>query len=187
MKKISVILLFVGVCFSLFANIGCNNPEKNNNTDQSINENYVKGDTLWAEYLTDVFIKRNPDYITYDASNVEWAYEVGVMLNAFWNVYQKTKDQKYFDYIKKNIDYYIDNDGNIKTYVFKKLRLDDITPGSAVLDLYQATGKEKYKKAASLLRKQLSEQPRIKQGGFWHKEIYPHQMWLDGMYMSEPF
>ena len=187
MKKNVTLVAFTGLVILSFFTIQCNSEGKKNDLTQSINKNYVKGDTLWAEYLTDVFIKRNPKHITYDINKIDWNYEEGVMLNAFWNVYQKTKDQKYFDYIKKNIDYYIDSSGNINTYVFKKFRLDDITPGSAVLDLYQATGNEKYKKAAELLRKQLSEQPRNKQGGFWHKEIYPHQMWLDGMYMAEPF
>lgn len=52
---------------------------------------------------------------------------------------------------------------------------------------FKETGEEKYRKAAELLRSQLEKHPRTKEGGFWHKKIYPHQMWLDGLYMGTPF
>jgi unsaturated rhamnogalacturonyl hydrolase len=59
--------------------------------------------------------------------------------------------------------------------------------GSAVLMVYRVTGEAKYKKAADLIRSQLKDHPRTNEGGFWHKKIYPYQMWLDGLYMGEPF
>jgi len=141
----------------------------------------------WPKLLSDAVIENYPKLAEYDMNRISWNYELGVVLNSIWKVWLKTKDPKYFNYVKKNIDYFISNEGNIKTYVFKKFRLDDIAPGRVVLDLYKATHENKYKIAADILRKQLSEQPRTKEGGFWHKEIYPHQMWLDGLYMAEPF
>jgi len=144
-------------------------------------------DTVWSTLMTDAFIARHQEHISYDQSNPKWDYEQGVMLHAIWIVYNKTHDQKYFDYIKRDLDYYLSGSGKIKTYDFKKFRLDDITSGRTLLDLYQSTKEPKYKEAAELLRKQLSEQPRTPEGGFWHKEIYPEQMWLDGLYMAEPF
>ncbi len=140
----------------------------------------------WSVRMTNAVLFRLPNYLTYD-STMEWNYEEGVLLHAIWKVWQRTGDRKYFDYVKKSIDYYVTKDGKIRTYDFDKFRLDDITPGRVVLDLYGATKEQKYKEAALLLRKQLKEQSRIKEGGFWHKKIYPNQMWLDGLYMAEPF
>jgi unsaturated rhamnogalacturonyl hydrolase len=65
--------------------------------------------------------------------------------------------------------------------------LDMIAGGRALLFLYEQTKQEKYRLAANLLRTQLCAQPRTRAGGFWHKKIYPYQMWLDGLYMAEPF
>ncbi len=147
----------------------------------------VRGnDVPWSVRMTDGVMKRLPDYLTHD-STMAWNYEEGVLLNAVWRVREKTGDRKYFDYVQKSIDHYVDSNGTIETYHFDEFRLDDIAPGRVVLDLYGATKEARYKKAAFLLRKQLREQPRIKAGGFWHKKIYPHQMWLDGLYMAEPF
>src|SRR5678809_936966 len=64
---------------------------------------------------------------------------------------------------------------------------DHVNNGKLVLLLYRVLGKEKYKKAADLLRSQLKTHPRTKEGGFWHKKIYTNQMWLDGLYMGGPF
>jgi unsaturated rhamnogalacturonyl hydrolase len=105
-------------------------------------------------------------------------------LEALW---RNTGDPDYFNYIKKNIDYYVTDDGNIKTYDKESYNLDMVKDGNALLLLYNVTGDEKYFKAASLLRDQLRTQPRTNEGGFWHKKVYPWQMWLDGLYMAEPF
>lgn len=85
------------------------------------------------------------------------------------------------------MDKYIQPDGNIKTYDFLEYNIDHVTPGRILLLLYRTTKDEKYKKAAQLLREQLTWQPRTKEGGFWHKHRYPYQMWLDGLYMGDLF
>jgi unsaturated rhamnogalacturonyl hydrolase len=89
--------------------------------------------------------------------------------------------------MQKSMDHFVDDQGNIRTYKFADYNLDNILCGRILLTLYKVTGQQKYYKAASTLRKQLAEQPRINEGGFWHKKIYPDQMWLDGLYMAEPF
>lgn len=116
-----------------------------------------------------------------------WAYDQGVVYSGMQDVWQSTGDPQYFDFIQKNIDAYVDDAGNIRSYEMDKHRLDDILNGRAVLMLYKVTGKEKYLKAAQQIRRQLQEQPRNSFGGFWHKDVYPDQMWLDGLYMAEPF
>lgn len=116
-----------------------------------------------------------------------WHYEIGVMLKAIEMVWRKTMLSKYFDYIRSNMDYFIDSSGNINTYTLNEYNLDQINTGKSILTLYRETGEEKYKKAAFLLREQLKNHPRTTEGGFWHKQIYPSQMWLDGIYMEAPF
>ena len=116
-----------------------------------------------------------------------WDYEQGLYLKALEWVYQRTGDAKYFTYIQKNINSFVSPSGEIRTYKASEFNSDNITTGRALLFLYQELNTEKYKKAADLLMKQISTQPRTKQGGFWHKDRYPDQMWLDGLYMLEPF
>lgn len=117
----------------------------------------------------------------------KWCYEFGLILKALQGVWEKTGDIRFFKYIKENIDRFIDAEGNIKDYDPEELNLDHINPGKILLLLYNETSDDRYKKAAHILRNQLDKQPRNLQGGFWHKQIYPHQMWLDGVYMSSPF
>jgi unsaturated rhamnogalacturonyl hydrolase len=116
-----------------------------------------------------------------------WRYEPGVVLLAIKQVWLKTGDQKYYDYIKRNMDEFVGPDGEIRTYRLEEYNLDQINEGKLLFLLYETTGDERYKNAAYLLRKQLQTQPRTSARGFWHKQIYPYQMWLDGIYMASPF
>ncbi len=146
-------------------------------------------ESLTAKKLIDNFLKLHPDTVAYktEVKSYNWNYEQGLILQSFYEMWKETGEHRYLDYIKKNIDYYVQDDGNIKTYEMDKFNLDNISSGRAVLNLYKVTKLEKYKKAADILRKQIKLQPRTESGGFWHKKIYPNQMWLDGLYMAEPF
>lgn len=146
-------------------------------------------DEITPALLADNFITIHPDTIAYptEAKSYKWNYEQGLILEALYRVWAKTKQRKYFDYIKKNIDYYVEEDGTIKTYVMNSFNIDNIAPGRILLRLYEATKEAKYKMAADSLMAQLMMHPRTSEGGFWHKKIYPNQMWLDGLYMAEPF
>ncbi len=181
-----VLILFLALATSFEFTLGLNSEGKSK-TSIVKKTKVISSDTVWSTLMTDSFIKQHPKLVSYNQEKLKWDYEQGVILHAIWMVYQKTREQKYFDYIKHDLDSYLSKDGKIKTYDFKKFRLDDITPGRTLLDLYQSSKEEKYKVAAKLLRKQLSEQPRTPEGGFWHKDIYSEQMWLDGLYMAEPF
>lgn len=116
-----------------------------------------------------------------------WNYEIGVVLTGFERLWKVTGDNMYIEYTKNIIDHFISADGSIRTYVMEEYNSDNIPPGRQLLRLYDIYKEEKYKKAAALLRQQLSWQPRNRVGGFWHKLKYPSQMWLDGLYMIEPF
>ncbi|MDQ6479730.1 glycoside hydrolase family 88 protein [Dyadobacter sp. LHD-138] len=140
--------------------------------------------------MADSFISWNKDSILVgEAKRSNWNYEQGLMLKALERVFYRTGEGKYFEYIRKDEDQFVKLDGSIRTYDFSSFNLDNIPTGRALLTLYQQTqpDKEKYKKAADLLWKQLAEQPRTKEGGYWHKKRYPNQMWLDGLFMAEPF
>jgi unsaturated rhamnogalacturonyl hydrolase len=120
-------------------------------------------------------------------SSAKWSYDMGVILKGFEGIWRNTGDVKYYNYILKQMDFFVQDDGTIKTYQPNEYNIDHINNGKLVLLLYRVTQKEKYLKAAKLLRDQLRTHPRTKEGGFWHKQIYPYQMWLDGLYMGAPF
>jgi unsaturated rhamnogalacturonyl hydrolase len=143
----------------------------------------------WSVRMADSFMKRYPNTISYpgESKRGHWTYEQGVMLEAIRRMWVATGDEKYFSYVKRNIDEFVGNDGSIRTYEYSAFNLDNIPPGRQLLMLYQNTHDEKYRKASDELRRQLANQPRTHEGGFWHKKIYPYQMWLDGIYMAEPF
>jgi unsaturated rhamnogalacturonyl hydrolase len=116
-----------------------------------------------------------------------WVYQESVVLRGMEEIYKTTGDKKYYDYIKRHVDYYVQPDGSIRTYKVDEYSIDNIPMGRIALYLYKTTGEEKYRKAVQAVNKQLEGMPRTKEGGLWHKAIYPWQMWLDGLYMGQPF
>lgn len=116
-----------------------------------------------------------------------WNYIDGCMITALLCAAEITGEQRYADFAEEFIDYYVSEDGSIRGYSQEKFNLDDVNEGRVLFDLYKKTGKEKYKKAIFLLREQLEKQPRTITGNFWHKQIYPNQIWLDGLYMAQVF
>ena len=173
-NKISCLLFLM-----LFIIIGCNINKQNIENEKSIT----------SKQLVDNFINIHPDTIAYpnEAKSYKWNYEQGLIMEAMYRVWKSTNEENISNYIKKNVDYYVAEDGSIKTYVYNSFNLDNVAPGRVLLDLYETNKSEKYKTAADTLLKQLLNQPRTNEGGFWHKKIYPDQMWLDGLYMAEPF
>lgn len=116
-----------------------------------------------------------------------WNYIDGCMMTALLSMAEITGEREYFDFVEGFIDSYILDDGTIRTYAPEKYNLDDINEGRVLLPLYRATGKEKYRLAAQKLKHHLDTQPRTIEGNFWHKAIYPNQVWLDGIYMAQVF
>lgn len=116
-----------------------------------------------------------------------WTYEQGVQMKAVEQVWYATGEPKYFDFIKRGMDFWLDKEGKLSRYNLEEYNIDHITPGRGLMTLYRVTNEAKYKQAVELIRSQLKTHPRTKEGGFWHKKIYPWQMWLDGLYMGQPF
>lgn len=142
----------------------------------------------WSVRMADSEMKRNPEPWMIDFRETpKWEYTQGLVLKAILQVWQATGEDKYFRYVLAYYDQFIDSTGNILTYRLDEYNIDRINPGKPLFLLYEKTGDEKFKKAILLLRKQMQTHPRTSEGGFWHKNIYPHQMWLDGIYMASPF
>lgn len=142
----------------------------------------------WAEKMAATVMTVWKDSLSAgEGRPVRWSYDQGVVLKGIEGLWYKTGNVKYFNYLQKSMDLFVNDDGTIRTYSQQDYNIDNVLCGNILLTLFNVTGKEKYYKAVRMLREQLKEQPRTKEGGFWHKKIYPNQMWLDGLYMGEPF
>lgn len=122
-----------------------------------------------------------------EGKKVEWNYIDGCMLTALMEMTSITGDERYAAFAEKVIDHFVQEDGNILTLKPEKANLDDINEGRVLFELYRKTGTKKYRLAADRLMEQVKAQPRTWEGNFWHKAIYPDQVWLDGIYMAQPF
>ncbi|MBQ4465796.1 MAG: glycoside hydrolase family 88 protein [Oscillospiraceae bacterium] len=144
-------------------------------------------------YLKRLIDGSTPDRPLWNIENIRqgkpahWNYIDGCMITALLSASEITGEQNYADFAEKFIDYYVQEDGSILGYEKPKYNLDDINEGRVLFDLYEMTGKEKYRMAIERLHEQLLEQPRTETGNFWHKKIYPDQVWLDGIYMAQVF
>lgn len=116
-----------------------------------------------------------------------WNYIDGCMMIALLNMYRITGEKRYYDFAENFLSYYVFEDGSIRGYSEEDYNLDNICEGRVLFDVYAMSGKEKYRKAMETLRGQLRRQPRTWEGNFWHKAIYPNQVWLDGLYMAQVF
>jgi unsaturated rhamnogalacturonyl hydrolase len=117
----------------------------------------------------------------------KWNYIDGCMITAVLSMYEMTKNEKYLQFADDFVGWFVQEDGSIRTYDPEEKNLDNVNAACNLWPLYQLTGKEKYRKAMDTVRHQLDIQPRTPQGNFWHKDIYPNQVWLDGLYMAQPF
>ncbi|MEZ4887726.1 MAG: glycoside hydrolase family 88 protein [Chitinophagales bacterium] len=133
-------------------------------------------------------MKKHPmAYQIDDKEKPKWDYVHGLVLTSFLELYNNTKDEKYYNYVKEYADVTIEDSGAIPSLDFDSYNIDMIAAGRILFELYDKSKEEKYLKAMQSLRGQLAEQPRTESGGFWHKKRYTNQMWLDGLYMGEPF
>ena len=144
-------------------------------------------------YIDRLVAESSPEYTAWNVEQhrankpVKWNYVDGCMMTALLNMAQITGEKRYFDFAESFIDSFILEDGSIRTFRTEEHMLDDINEGRVLFELYDTTGKEKYRRAADFLRKALDSQPRTEEGSWWHKQIYPNQVWLDGIYMAQPF
>ncbi|MFC6858519.1 glycoside hydrolase family 88/105 protein [Zunongwangia atlantica] len=169
--------------------VGCKNKEEKKTGAVSTESEMKISDSLkWSERMLLSEIARFPDPTLLDfREKPKWNYTNGLILTATQRVYEETNKQAYYDYIYEFGDKMVNENGEIKTYTQQDYKLDVLKPGDALLYLYSQTKEERFLKALQTLRMQITGQPRTSDGGFWHKKVYEHQMWLDGLYMAQPF
>ncbi|MGI8350791.1 glycoside hydrolase family 88/105 protein [Niallia circulans] len=141
----------------------------------------------WSERTAQSIMERLPRLYEDRGYNGKWSYDYGVVLKGFENLWKRTGKKKYLHFIKENLDYFVQPDGTIKGFEVSEFNIDHINNGKLLFQLFKQTGEEKYRQAADLLKSQLELHPRTSEGVFWHKQIYPYQIWLDGLYMGAPF
>jgi len=177
----SICLGLLVICASVFG-VSCKNKEVKK-------VELIVSDTLqWSERMALSQMFRDGDSLSYnEKTRSRWIYDKGTYLKGIEAVWHKTNNPIYFDYIQKTINSFITLEGDIRTYNIDEYNIDMINSGKLLLTIYRENKAENIKNAAFLLRKQLENHPRTKEGGFWHKKRYPYQMWLDGLYMGAPF
>ncbi|UPQ77439.1 MULTISPECIES: glycoside hydrolase family 88/105 protein [Chryseobacterium] len=145
-------------------------------------------DLPWSQRMLLSEMKRFPEAWMLDYNKTpKWSYPTAIVLEGAERIFEKTGNQEYYQYISTFGETMIKEDGSILSYDLSKYNIDMLNCGNVLLYLYQKEKKEKYLTALQTLRSQIDGQPRTSEGGFWHKKIYPNQMWLDGLYMGEPF
>lgn len=178
-KYISLALL------SGFFVIACSAGKTEANKSEEIGNSSEKAYSVW---MADSEIGRNPEGWTIDFNKKpKWEYTHGLIMSSMQAVWKQKGEQRFYDYTKKFADFMVDSAGNILTYKKTDFNIDRVNGGKFLINLYEESGLEKYKLAVEELRDQMRNHPRNKEGGFWHKKVYPHQMWLDGIYMGSPF
>jgi unsaturated rhamnogalacturonyl hydrolase len=135
----------------------------------------------WSQRIANSALSR------YDLAQSQWHYKHGLLFKGVYHLWQQTGDGRYGDSLVAYVDNFVQADGRIRTYTLAEYNIDQINPGKLLFPLYRVTGQTAYRQAIELLRDQLRTHPRTHEGGLWHKQIYPYQMWLDGIYMASPF
>jgi unsaturated rhamnogalacturonyl hydrolase len=135
----------------------------------------------WSLRVAESVMKRNPQV------HRRWDYTGGVVLGAIEAVGLARRDARLLAYVKENMDRWVQPDGSIAGYERDEYNIDEVAPGRLLFGLAERTRDRRYRQAMDRLREQLRTHPRTAEGGLWHKQIYPHQMWLDGLFMGQPF
>lgn len=148
---------------------------------------------LLGEYVEYLMMNSDAEHPMWNIEKVrsgkpnKWNYIDGCMITALLRLYTITNESKYLEFADDFVSFFVCDDGSIKTYSVEEYNLDNVRPACNLFALYDLTGREKYRKAMDTVRSQLDTMPRTKEGNFWHKKIYPNQVWLDGLYMAQPF
>lgn len=145
------------------------------------------------KYIEELMTDSTPDYPAWNIEKRQqgiksgWNYIDGCMIKAILEMYDISKEPKYLKFADYFIDAKVHEDGNIEGYDANEQNLDNINEGKVLFTLHTLTGKDKYEKAIRNIYTQIENMPRTSEGNFWHKKIYPNQVWLDGLYMAMPF
>jgi unsaturated rhamnogalacturonyl hydrolase len=142
----------------------------------------------WSARMAHAQMTREGDGLQWsETGRKKWDYAAGLFTFALLKLNEAQPDSRYVKFSEAWIDSFITPDGTIRTFKTEEYNIDSINPGKTLLALWKVNEKKHYRQALELLRNQLRNHPRTSEGGFWHKQRYPSQMWLDGLYMGAPF
>lgn len=116
-----------------------------------------------------------------------WNYEDGCIWKGALELAAASGLRFPSDFVYREISLRVSADGSIRNYRADEFNIDNVNPGMSLLALYRLSGEARFLAAADQHIAQLESHPRTQSGNFWHKQIYPHQVWLDGLYMAQPF
>ncbi len=144
-------------------------------------------------YVERIMAESTPDRPLWNIEKIKegkvngWNYIDGCMMIALLNLHRITGESRYYEFAEHFLDHYVFEDGSLRGFKEADYNLDNICEGRVLFDVYRESHKEKYRKAIETLHGQILRQPRTHEGNFWHKAIYPNQVWLDGLYMAQVF
>ena len=168
--------------------VSCKQDQKENQKEEAPKEMAISDKLPWSERMALSVMKRHPKaWQIDDKTETKWDYKIGMFCLALQKLHDKTGKDIYFNYGKDYADSLINTDGEIKNYRLDDYNIDNVNAGKILFKVYEVTQNPKYLTALQTLRSQLVTHLRTPSGGFWHKRIYPNQMWLDGLYMGQPF
>jgi unsaturated rhamnogalacturonyl hydrolase len=151
----------------------------------SYGQNVKTESEKWSVRMAGTILAKSDSLIHYVAGSPKWAYDVAFLGMAIDKL--GVVDPKYSRYLDDWVNYFIHSDGSVTDYRMTEYNLDRIFPGRDVITVYKRNADPKYKISLDNFIEQLKTQPKTNSGGYWHKSIYPNQMWLDGIYMASTY
>ncbi|MEY3451939.1 MAG: hypothetical protein RL711_1767 [Bacteroidota bacterium] len=175
MKRVFNFFVSVAVAFVV---VNCKPVSQQQLAKVDVQKTVIPTSIKWSERMALSIMKRHEKAWQIDNHEApKWDYKIGMILTAYQKLYTKTGDKKYFDYAKGYADVLIDNERTFQNFNPQDHNIDFINAGKILFNLYNKTKEQKYLKALNILRRQFEDHPRTPSGGFWHKKIYPNQMW----------
>ncbi|WP_026473308.1 glycoside hydrolase family 88/105 protein [Alkaliflexus imshenetskii] len=144
-----------------------------------------KSQEKWSVRMANTLMVQYDTLLKMDGGRIRWQYDVSFVGQAIDKL--GDLDPKYSKYMEDYINFFVREDGTVHRYRVEEYNIDRINPAKNLITLYKRTGEKKYRDAIELHIQQMREHPKTESGGFWHKKIYPNQIWLDGLYMASPF
>ncbi len=142
----------------------------------------------WSRLLARSEMERKGDSLFHGSEGARWTYDRTLYGLALLKLADQTGEEDFAEFGARTAESFIRDDGSIADYSLEKYNIDLIAPGKVLLHRWiDGVRPDEHRQALATLRRQMSEHPRTAEGGFWHKKRYPHQMWLDGLFMASPF
>ncbi|WP_010665449.1 glycoside hydrolase family 88/105 protein [Marinilabilia salmonicolor] len=168
------ILIYILAVFGILSSVGCNN------------EKPAEENGKWSVKMANSVIERHDSLVNYlNPDKIKWQYDIAMVGQAIDKLGHV--DSVYSQYMEDYVDYFVTESGDVRKYDPTDYNIDRINPAKNIITVYKRKGDAKYRKAIEMHVEQMRNHPKTKSGGYWHKKIYPWQIWLDGVYMATPF